>query len=85
ARYNAGHNDLPFKQWTDVTGKYCNWPVISEQARGEFRPVYEMPYNHYVRRKGLSMPNTKEVIDKVGPEGYYYEHFGFGTFLFCDK
>lgn len=85
AKYNAGHDDLPFKTWTDLTGKYCKWTVISPEKRGDFRPVYEMPYNHYVRRKGLSMPYTKEVIDRISPEGYYYEHFGFGTFLFNDK
>ena len=85
ARYNAGHNDLPYKVWKDVTGKYCNWQTISEDKRGQFRPVFEMPYNHYVNRKGLSMPNTVEVLEKIRPEGYYYEHFGFGTFLFSDK
>lgn len=85
AKYNAGHNDLPFKQWTDITGKYNNWKEISSEARGQFRPVYERVYNHYVNREGLSMPYTKEVIDKIRPEGYYYEHFGFGTFLFNDK
>ena len=52
---------------------------------GVFRPVYEMVYNHYVNRKRGSMKYTKEVIDKIRPEGYYYEHFGFGTFLFNDK
>jgi hypothetical protein len=31
------------------------------------------------------MPNTAEVLKKIRPEGYYYEHFGFGTFLFSDK
>ncbi len=85
ARYNVGHNDLPYKVWKDVTGKYCNWQTISEDKRGQFRPVFEMPYNHYVNRKGLSMPNTAEVLEKIRPEGYYYEHFGFGTFLFSDK
>ena len=44
-----------------------------------------MVYNHYVNRKRGSMKYTKEVIDKIRPEGYYYEHFGFGTFLFNDK
>ena len=68
-----------------MTGKYCNWQTISEDKRGQFRPVFEMPYNHYVNRKGLSMPNTADVLKKIRPEGYYYEHFGFGTFLFSDK
>ena len=85
SKYNVGYDDLPFRTWKDLTGKYCNWTTISSQGRGQFRPVFEMPYNHYVRRKGLSMPYTKEVIDRISPEGYYYEHFGFGTFLFNDK
>ena len=33
----------------------------------------------------LNMVYTKEVLDKIRPEGYYYEHFGYGTFLFSDK
>lgn len=92
AKYNLGYDDVPFKTWTDVTGKYCNWTVISQETknandgvdtrRGEFRPVFEMVYNHYYRRKGLSMPYTKAVIEQIFPEGYYYEHFGFGTLLF---
>lgn len=92
AKYNLGYDDVPFKQWTDVTGKYCKWTVISQETknanngvdtrRGEFRPVFEMVYNHYYGRKGLSMPYTKAVIDQISPEGYYYEHFGFGTLLF---
>ncbi len=85
AKYNVGYENLPFKTWKDVTGKYCNWTVISESKRGEFRPVYEMPYNHYVRRKSYQMPFTEKVLDRISPEGYYYEHFGFGTFLFYDK
>ena len=84
SKYNAGFDDVPFKTWKDITGKYCNWTKISTEKRGDFRPVFEMPYNHYVRRKGLAMPYTKMVLDRISPEGYYYEHFGFGTFLFND-
>ena len=84
SKYNLGYDDMPFRTWTDLTGKYCKWTVISPDKRGSFRPVFEMPYNHYVRRKGLQMPYTKLVIDRISPEGYYYEHFGFGTFLFND-
>lgn len=83
--YNIGHDDVPFKTWTDITGKYCSWTKISADGRGQFRPVFEMVYNHYVNRKGLNMVYTKEVLDKIRPEGYYYEHFGYGTFLFSDK
>lgn len=95
AKYNLGE-DVPFKTWTDVTGKYNNWTEISKETkdknngvdteRGIFRPVFEMVYNHYYKRKGLSMPYTAAVIEQEFPngEGYYYEHFGFGTFLFND-
>lgn len=93
AKYNLGE-DVPFKTWTDVTGKYCNWTEVSKETkdknngvdteRGKFRPVFEMVYNHYNKRKGLDMPYTAKVIEQISPEGYYYEHFGFGTFLFND-
>lgn len=82
AKYNLGHDDVPFETWTDVTGKYSGWTKISEQSRGRFIPVYEMAYNHYVLRKGLSMPYTEEVIKKIRPEGYDRDQPGFGTLLF---
>jgi hypothetical protein len=81
ARYNLGY-DVPFTTWTDKTGKYCQWTKISEAGRGRFIPVYEMVYNHYVRRKGLLMPYTEEVIKKIRPEGYDRDQPGFGTLLF---
>lgn len=83
AAYNMGQ-DVPFTQWTDVTGKYCNWPVVSDKGRGRFIPVYEMVYNHYVRRCGLEMPWTRAVIDHCGPEGYDRDQPAFGTLLFRD-
>ncbi|MDR2414039.1 MAG: alginate lyase family protein, partial [Odoribacteraceae bacterium] len=36
ARYNLGH-DVPFKQWSDVTGKYRDWATISGKSRGSFK------------------------------------------------
>ena len=81
AKYNLG-NDVPFTIWKDVTGKYSNWTKISDINRGRFIPIYEMVYNHYVRRKGLSMPYTAEVIKKIRPEGYDRDQPSFGTLLF---
>ncbi len=93
SKYNLGY-DVQFKTWKDVTGKYCKWTEISQETkkenggidtrRGQFRPVFEMVYNHFKRRKGLDMPYTEKVIELISPEGYYYEHFGFGTLLFND-
>jgi hypothetical protein len=81
AKYNLGY-DVPFTTWKDVTGKYSGWTVISPISRGRFIPIYEMAYHHYVRRKGLSMPYTAEVLKKIRPEGYDRDQPGFGTLLF---
>lgn len=69
SQYNLGY-DVPFSTWKDVTGKYSDWTQISDRARGRFMPVFEMPYNHYVVRKGLKMPYTKKVLQRIRPEGY---------------
>ncbi len=82
AKYNLGHDDVPFVTWKDVTGKYSDWDKISAIGRGKFIPVYEMVYNHFVRIKGLSMPYTKQVIEKIRPEGYDRDQPAFGTLLF---
>ncbi|MES2279007.1 MAG: alginate lyase family protein [Bacteroidota bacterium] len=85
AKYNLGDNNMPFTTWKDVTGKYSDWTIIAPQGRGKFMPVYEMVYNHYVLRKGLSMPYTKQVIEKIRPEGFDRDQPAFGTFLFSVK
>jgi alpha-glucosidase len=85
AKYNLGYDDLPFETWKDVTGKYSDWTVISDKSRGHFIPIYEMAYNHYVRRKGLSMPYTEEVINRIRPEGYDRDQPAFGTLLFYTR
>jgi len=83
AKYNLGQ-DVPFSTWRDVTGKYSNWTVISDELRGHFRPVFEIAYNHYVSRKGLEMPYTQDVISRISPEGdaQWCDHPGYGTLLF---
>jgi len=82
ARYNLGDDNVPFKTWKDISGRYCDWTVISTVSRGRFIPVYQMVYHHYHEIKGLPMPYTKQVIDKVGPEGFDRDQPAFGTFLF---
>lgn len=85
ARYNLGDDNVPFTTWKDITGKYSDWNVISTKGRGNFIPIYEMVYRHYVVRKGLSMPFTKQVIDQVKLEGFDRDQPAFGTFLFPAK
>ena len=84
AKYNLGHDDLPFFTWTDKTGKYCRWTQMSPQARGQFRSVFEIAYAHYVGRKHLEMPCTAEVLQQIRPEGkgWTCDHPGFGSLLF---
>ncbi|QNR85188.1 alginate lyase family protein [Pedobacter riviphilus] len=81
ASYNLG-NEVPFKTWKDITGKYSEWTQISTAGRGRFIPIYQMVYNHYVRRKGLSMPFTQQVIAKTGAEDYDRDQPGFGDLLY---
>lgn len=86
AKYNLGY-DVPFTQWIDVTGRYSDWTVISETDRGNFRPIFEIAYNHYATRKGLEMPYTKQVIAQISPEGPVAasaccDNPGYGTLLF---
>jgi len=86
AKYNLGNDDMPFRQWTDVTGKYNDWTVISEKARGQLRPIYEIACNHYVNRKKLKMPFTGQVLEKIRPEGFSGDQPpAFGSLLFNDK
>ena len=62
AKYNLGY-DVPFSVWTDCTGLYSGWSVPGAMGRGRIRCIYDLPYNHYVGRKGLSMPYTRRVLD----------------------
>ncbi len=34
-------------------------------AAGNWKLTWEVGYNHYANRKGVSMPNTKKLIDTV--------------------
>ncbi|MDR3062212.1 MAG: glycoside hydrolase family 97 N-terminal domain-containing protein [Dysgonamonadaceae bacterium] len=83
AKYNLGY-DVPFETWKDITGKYCEWTVISDKGRGRFIPVFDMAYNHYVNRKGKKMTYTQQVLGKIRPEGFDRDQPSFGSLLFND-
>lgn len=82
ARYNLGR-DVPFRPYTDVTGKY-RAKKISDDSRGELRPIFEMVWNHYGHRRGLDAPDLREAALKTRPEGAAHgaDHPGFGTLLY---
>jgi hypothetical protein len=85
ARYNLG-GEVPFTMHVDTTGKY-HAKKISEQRRGELRPIYEMVWNHYHHRRGLAAPFTGQAAEKTRPEGPAFgaDHPGFGTLLFTEQ
>lgn len=62
ARYNLGYK-VPFETWTDCTGLYNEWTEPGSMGRGRIRCIYDLPYNHFVKRKGLKMPYTKKLLD----------------------
>ncbi|GAA0544086.1 alginate lyase family protein [Chitinophaga japonensis] len=85
AKYNLGET-VPYAPYSNCVG--VNQPVISEAARGNVRPIWELVYNHYANRKGLPAPYSKRFAEKVRPEGgggNYgpnsggYDQLGYGT------
>ncbi|RXZ68324.1 twin-arginine translocation signal domain-containing protein [Agromyces albus] len=93
AKYNLGH-DVPFTTYSwqhGVNGAWRSQTVISEAGRGHVRPVWELIYNHYVVRRGLSAPHVAEIAAQVRPEGGGgdygpnsggFDQLGFGTLAF---
>ena len=82
AKYNLGQ-DVPFAPYTDVTGKN-KAKLISRQGRSRPRPICEMVWNHYARRRVLAAPFTQRAAMKVRPEGAAWsaDHPSFRTLLF---
>ena len=80
AKYNLGE-EVVYQQVPDLFGKN-NYTEISAKGRGNFRPVYEKIYHHYHDIKGLEMKYTKQVLDKIRPEGYHWDHSSFGTLFY---
>ncbi|HEY8970378.1 MAG TPA: alginate lyase family protein, partial [Puia sp.] len=86
AKFNLGHDDVPFSEWLDRTGKYHHYK-ISQQGRGRLRTVYEQVYNHYVVVRGLPAPFVQQAAEKLRPEGPGRpgaDHPGYGTLFFSN-
>ena len=95
AKYNLG-GTVPYTTYTRVYGPSGGTTseevqtVISATGRGELRPIWESIYNHYARRRGLSVPNVAAFAAKVRPEGGGgdygpnsggFDQLGFGTLV----
>jgi hypothetical protein len=93
ASYNNG-NTVPYTTYTWGNGTTCNilsQTVISDASRGNVRPVWDMVYNHYANRMGLSVPNIAAFAATQRPEGgggNYgttsggFDQLGYGTLTF---
>lgn len=72
---------VPYTYYTNSDHANQSWPSIN--ARGRLHmPVWELLYNHYVVRKGLSAPNVQAAAKLERPEGGGGDHFGYGTLTF---
>ncbi|WP_162915508.1 alginate lyase family protein [Paraflavitalea soli] len=89
AEYTAKYNlwkDVPYTTYNNCDNVQNYW--ASEQyafwGRGRLqRPIWEMIYNHYVVRKGLSAPNVKAMAAVNRPEGFVHDdNLGFGTLCY---
>lgn len=73
---------VPYTAYNNCQGANQLWVSINGMGRLDDRPVWEMVYNHYVVRKGLSAPNVKSMAQLVRPEHGSADHFGYGTLAF---
>ncbi|MGI9243019.1 MAG: GDSL-type esterase/lipase family protein [Verrucomicrobiales bacterium] len=63
AKYNLGF-DVPYEPFRSIDGRY-HYKKISDDARGRLRPMYEKVLNHYVNRKGVEAPFTRQAVMKL--------------------
>jgi hypothetical protein len=88
AKYNLT-NDVPYVTYNNCDN--VNQTVISTNGRGTIRACWEMVYNHYVNRMGLTAPYTAQITTLARPEGGGgdygpnsggYDQLGFGTLTY---
>jgi hypothetical protein len=80
---------VPFVPYNNVDN--VNHTVLSTNSIGSQRPCWALVYNHYVNRKGLAAPYSKQFALVVQPENGGtgstsggYDQLGFGT-LTCTR
>ena len=85
AEYVAQYNlwkSVPYTAYNNCQNANQRWASINGRGRLDDRPLWEMIYNHYVVRKGLSAPNTQAMAQLMRPEHGSADHFGYGTLTF---
>mgnify|MGYP003634301207 CR=1 FL=1 len=90
AKYNAANLGVPFEPYDNCDN--VNHTVVSGDARGNIRPIWDLLYYHYVVRKGLTSPYLKFAAEAYraeggggdyGPNSGGYDSLGFGTLLYA--
>lgn len=81
AAYNLGH-DVPYTAMENCANEHLFFVSTDGRGRLDDRPVYEMFYNHYVVRQGLSAPNLQAIAQLYRPERDGPDHFGYGTLTY---
>lgn len=74
-------SEIPYTFYNNCSeARQCN---ISINGLGRMdRPVWELIYNHYVVRRGLSAPYSTAMTKLIRPERGSGDHFGYGTLTF---
>lgn len=62
---SGAYPDLPFSVYANIQGTFT---TISASGRPLLRPCWEIFYNHYVNRKGLSAPYVSAMAARMRPE-----------------
>ena len=80
ARYNLGY-DVPYKPYRSFEKRYY-YKRISDDDRGELRPMFEKVFNHYYGRKGLDAPFSLRAVAATRPESVGEAMLPWGTLMY---
>ncbi|MGC4234984.1 MAG: alginate lyase family protein [Niabella sp.] len=98
AKYNVAFLDVPFNQYIRKWAANCaqteTHTQVSDNGRGTDRPMWSLPYYHYVKVKGKTATYTAMGFEKVraageggggdyGPNSGGYDQLGFGTLMYA--
>jgi hypothetical protein len=93
AKYNVANLDVPFNPYNYYNcSTTVTQTVVSADSRGTVRPMWEIPYNHYAKIKGLTATYTLMGVNTTRPEGGGgdygpnsggFDQLGEGTLLFA--
>jgi len=78
---NGQYDTLPFSTYVNRQGTFT---AVSTAGQPNLRPCWEVIYNHYVNRKGLSAPFVSAIAAQIRPErnDWIGDSPSFGTLSF---